>query len=167
MDEETHSQELETSVISLHIALPIIPLSLIVAAIGYGLMQPETLNQRLNLITVAWFIIWCTLLAGLLIATFFSKMRIDKQGVSFRSPWVYLLGYKGFPLTFSFDEARISTRWGGRILGVTKGSKWVAIMFYSFWVMPTKWKESSEIIRKLKDDSPSFSFVKKPLQKTS
>ncbi len=167
MDEEARSQELETSVISLHVALPIIPLSLIVAAIGYGLMQPEILRQKVNVFAVVWFILWCILLVGLLIAAFFSKMRIDKQGVSFRSPWVYLLGFKGFPVTFSFDEARIKARWRGRLFTINKGNKWTAILFYSFWVMPIKWKESSEIIRKLQGNSPSFSLHKESLQKTS
>ncbi len=135
----------------LQVALPIIPLSFIVWVAGYALVRSEVLRQYLA--AVAWFIFWCILLVVGLVTMLFSEMRIDKQGISFRTPWVRLLGYRGFPVHFSFDEARIKFRWGGRLLMINKGSFWVNLLLYNFWLMPFKWQESMEIIKDIQRDS--------------
>ncbi len=146
-DKSVSALELETKAIPLQVALPIILLSFLVGVTGYALVRSEVLRQNMG--AVAWFIFWCILIVVGLITVLFSDIRIDKQGISFRTPWVRLLGFKGFPVRFSFDEARIKFRWGGRLLIINKGNFWVNLLLYSFWVMPFKWKESMEIIKEI------------------
>ncbi len=145
MDDKISVLELETKALPLQVALPLILLSFIVGVTGYALAQSEALRQNMG--AVAWFIFWCVLTAVGLLTMLFSDIRIDKQGIAFRTPWVRLLGFKGFPIHFTFEEARIKFRWGGRLLTMSKGGFWVNLLFYSFWVMPSKWKESMEIIK--------------------
>jgi hypothetical protein len=148
MPETIDSLSFETRAVSLHVAFPLIPVSFIVGISGYALLQFEALRHNIGV--VGWFIFWCILAVGLLITALFSDLRVDSEGVSFRTPWVRLLGFKGFPVTFSFDEAKIKYRWGGRLIVINKGNALVNMLLYSFWLMPYKWKESIEIIEKLK-----------------
>lgn len=153
---EGKTSAFETRAIPLLVVVVLLELSFIVAVISYALIVSKVLQQNLSLVSITWFVIWCILLGSGGITVIFSKMKIDKEGISLRSPWVSLFGYKGFPSTLYFNEICIKPKWGGRILIITRGKDldlakkivWLTALLGGYWLMPTKWKETLKVLKK-------------------
>jgi hypothetical protein len=157
-----NSPELKTHIIALQVALPILPVFFLVA-ISSGFFNFDLIRQ--DIITLAWFTLWLAVLIGLVITTLFSEMCIDSTGLSFRTLWIRLLGFKGYPVNFSFDEMELRSKWKGRLLVIGKGGKLTNLLLYNFWVMPFKWRESGEIVKLFKADNKLVCATKNRLKK--
>jgi hypothetical protein len=136
--------EVESGVVFLTVLLAVMVFSPIVGVFIYAFSLHQDLIK--SVMTVFWGAVWISIFVGLLATSLFSRVRVDGQGVSIAVPLSRILGYKGYPSTFGFDEYRIKLRGGGRIITVHKGNAFMSFLFYNFWFMPIKWKECKGII---------------------
>jgi hypothetical protein len=149
----------ETRALPLQTLVPIIPLSFIIAVIGSVLAQPTGAQPLITSFSLFFFLLWGVLLGMFIITLFFSKMAIDKGGIALQTPWVRMLGYRGFPVTLSFDEIEIKPKWGGRVLIITRKKEigtakklfWSTAMLGGFWEMPIKWRETLSALKEAQD----------------
>jgi hypothetical protein len=152
---------IETRAIPLHIVLAIAVIFPFGAFfIYYFLTHPVVFQERgFTVGATAMTIALLALFFVGVISLFFSKMEIDDEGVTIRTPWVRMVRYRAFPFHLRFDEIRIKPVWDGRILVIVRAEQldwlkrivWSTAILGGYWVMPFKWKESLEIIENLQN----------------
>jgi len=156
---DTSSSLFETRAIPLQMVPPFAGVSFLVGyTIDWLVRYPESLQKPgLAIGAMVFVFFWGSLLCLGVITLIFYKIRIEEDGIALQAPIVRIIGYSSFPMYLSFDEIRIKTVWGGRILVFVSGEEIKLIrrilLFGGFWVMPFRWKECLEVIRNFKPSS--------------